>query len=202
MSFCSHFQYGLLPLLTPHSSDPRSVVMARLQWRSDDYLRFGGILLYIIFRWIVLEAANLVVADRLFLRTAGYLRFGRNWHHIIFRRIVLGSIFFRLKIFFGARFRYELMYYNLYHVSDFRKIVQFLHKIECIEFECNKFVLVLVKIDLIQFEHSNCISWNWTKTNTNLLHSNLIHSILPKIGHMIQIVVHQFVRKTSAKNNS
>jgi hypothetical protein len=24
VSFCSHFQYSLLPLLTPHSSDPRS----------------------------------------------------------------------------------------------------------------------------------------------------------------------------------
>jgi hypothetical protein len=24
VSFCSHFQYGLLPLLTPRSSDPRS----------------------------------------------------------------------------------------------------------------------------------------------------------------------------------
>ncbi len=44
---------------------------------------------YIIFRWIVLEAANLVVMDRLFLRTAGYLRFGGNWHHINFLQIVL-----------------------------------------------------------------------------------------------------------------
>jgi hypothetical protein len=49
----------------------------------------GGIWLYIIFRQIVLEAANLVVTDRLFLQTAGYLRFGRNWHHIIFLWIVL-----------------------------------------------------------------------------------------------------------------
>ncbi len=81
--------------------------------------------------------------------TAGYLRFGGNWHYIIFRRIVLGLIFFRLKNFFGARFRYKLMYYNLYHMSDLRKIVRFLCKIECIEFECNKFVLVLVQIDLI-----------------------------------------------------
>ncbi len=28
----------------------------------------------------------------------------------------------------------------------------------CIKFECNKFVLVLVQIDLIHFEHSICIS--------------------------------------------
>jgi hypothetical protein len=31
------------------------------------------------------------------------------------------------------------------------------------------------------------------------LHTNSLHSILHKIGHIIQIVVHQFVRKTSAK---
>ncbi len=176
VSFCSHFQYGLLPLLTPRSSDPRSVVMARLWWCSDNYLRFGGNWLYSIFWWIVLEAANLVVTNRLFLWTAGYLRFGGNWHHNIFRRIVLGSIFFRLKNFFGAHFRYKLMYYNMYHVSNLCKIVQFLHEVECIKFECNKFVLGLVKIDLIQFEHSNCISSTWTKTNTNSLHSNSTHS--------------------------
>ncbi len=29
---------------------------------------------------------------------------------------------------------------------------------QCIEFECNKFVLVLVEIDLIHFEHSIRIS--------------------------------------------
>ena len=60
--------------------------------------------------------------------------------------------------FFGARFRYKLMYYYFYHRSDLREIIQFLRKIECIEFECNQFVLVLVKIDLIHFEHSICIS--------------------------------------------
>ncbi len=31
-------------------------------------------------------------------------------------------------------------------------------KIECIEYECNELVLVLVQIDLIHFEHSICIS--------------------------------------------
>jgi hypothetical protein len=41
-----------------------------------------------------------------------------------------------------------------------------------------------------------------TKTNTNPLHTNSIHSILLKIGHVIQIVVHQFVHKTSAKKKS
>jgi hypothetical protein len=57
----------------------------------NSWLKFklGGNWLYIIFRRIVLEAANLVVTERLFLRTAGYLRFCGNWHHIIFLRIVL-----------------------------------------------------------------------------------------------------------------
>ncbi len=81
-----------------------------------------------------------------------------------------------------------------------------LHKIEYIKFVCNKCVLVLVQIDLIQFEFSNCIRSICIKTNTNMLHTNLIHSILRKnwtnlrkIGHVIQIVVHQFVHKTSTK---
>ncbi len=104
--------------------------------------------------------------------------------------------FLDLRIFFGARFGYKLMYYNLYHMSDSRKIVRFLRKIECIKFECNEFDLVLVQIYLIHIEHSNCISSTWTKTNTNSLHSRPIHSISHKIGHVIQIVVHQFVRKT------
>ncbi len=62
------------------------------------------------------------------------------------------------------------MYYNLYHASDLRKIVNFLREIESIEFECNAFILVLVQIDLIHFEHTNCISSTSIKTNTNPLH--------------------------------
>jgi hypothetical protein len=77
-----------------------------------------------------------------------------------------------------------------------RKIVRFLRKIECIEFVCNEFVLVLVQIDLI---HIRSIG---TKTNTNLLHTNSIHSILHKIRHLIQIVVHQFLHKTSTEKKS
>jgi hypothetical protein len=79
-----------------------------------------------------------------------------------------------------------------------------LRKIECIEFVCNEFVLVLVQIDQIQFEFSNSTRSICTKTNTNLLHTKSIHSIprknwtiSRKIGQVIQIVVHQFVRKTS-----
>ncbi len=52
----------------------------------------------------------------------------------------------------------KLMYYYFYHGSDLRKIIQFLRKIECIEFECNEFVLVLVQIDLIHFQYTICIS--------------------------------------------
>jgi hypothetical protein len=63
-----------------------------------------------------------------------------------------------LRSFFGTRFRYKLMYYYFYYRSDLRKIIGFLREIECIEFECNEFVLVLVQIDLIHFEHSICIS--------------------------------------------
>jgi hypothetical protein len=77
-----------------------------------------------------------------------------------------------------------------------------LREIECIEFVCNEFVLVLVQIDLIQFEFSNCIRSIRTKTNTNLFHRNSIHSIsrknrtiLRKIRHVIQIVVHNLYVK-------
>ncbi len=50
------------------------------------------------------------------------------------------------------------MYYNLYHASDLREIVNFFHEIESIVFECNAFVLVLVQIDLIHVEHTKSIS--------------------------------------------
>jgi hypothetical protein len=50
------------------------------------------------------------------------------------------------------------------------------------------FVLVLVQIDLIHFEDTKCISSTNFKTNTYRLHLRLIHTILCKIGHVIQIV--------------
>ncbi len=53
--------------------------------------------------------------------------------------------------------------------SDSCEIIRFLRKIECIEFECNEFVLVLVRIDLIHFEHSIRISSTSIKTNTHPL---------------------------------
>ncbi len=63
------------------------------------------------------------------------------------------------------------MYYNVYHVTDFMRNRMYLH------LECNKFVLVLVQVELIHFDCSKCIRLFSTKTNTNLLHSNSIHSI-------------------------
>jgi hypothetical protein len=69
------------------------------------------------------------------------------------------------------------MYYNLYHASDLRKIVNFFREIESIEFECNAFVLVLIQIDLIHVEHTKCISSTSIKTNRNLFHF-LINTLL------------------------
>ncbi len=69
-------------------------------------------------------------------------------------------------------------------------MVSFLCEIECIEFECDAFVLVLVQIDLIHFEHKKCISSFSIKTNTNPLHLRSIHTILCKIKHVIQNVPH------------
>ena len=44
----------------------------------------------------------------------------------------------------------------------------------------NGLVLVFIQVELIQIECSKCIRSIIAKTNTNLLHSNLIHSILRK----------------------
>jgi hypothetical protein len=54
----------------------------------------------------------------------------------------------------------------------------------------------------MEFEFSNYIRSICTKANTNLLHTKLLHSILHKIGHVIQIVVHQLVCKTRAEKKS
>jgi hypothetical protein len=68
-----------------------------------------------------------------------------------------------------------------------------LREIECSKFVWNEFVIVLVEINLMQFEHSNRIRSICTKFDTNSLHTNLLHSILPKnrtilrkIGHVIK----------------
>jgi hypothetical protein len=85
-----------------------------------------------------------------------------------------GPFCFRLKNFCWCSFYIQI------GVLQFVSCVQFLREIECIKFVRNKFVLVLVQIDLIQFESSNCIKSIYTKTNTNSIHTNLIHSILRK----------------------
>ncbi len=92
----------------------------------------------------------------------------------------------------GRNDKYDLKKkrYRCLHTSDLREIIRFLREIECIEFECNAFVLVLVQIDLIHFEHTNCIISTSFKINTNPLHLRSIHTILCKIGHVIQIVPH------------
>ena len=46
----------------------------------------------------------------------------------------------------------------LYFRETTHEIIRFLREIECIEFECNEFVLVLAIIDLIYLLHSICIS--------------------------------------------
>jgi hypothetical protein len=61
------------------------------------------------------------------------------------------------------------MYYYFYNGSDLHEIIRFLHEIECIQFECNEFVLVLVQIDLIRLELSICISSTSIEINTNPL---------------------------------
>ncbi len=139
-------------------------------------------------------------------------------HVFCIRRVNRGLIFFSLVLilhippylgikgdhFFTEDFFFALVLRTNWCTTSITHPI--LHKIECNEFVCNKFVLVLVQIDQIQFENSNCIRSISTKTNTNLLLTNLIHSIsrknqtiLHKIGHVLQIVVHQFVCKTSAE---
>ncbi len=51
------------------------------------------------------------------------------------------------------------MYYYFYHGFDLREIIRFLCEFECIEFECNEFVLVLVFSGL--FWRQLRIGGNW-----------------------------------------
>jgi hypothetical protein len=44
-----------------------------------------------------------------------------------------------------------------------------------------------------------CIISICNETNTNLLHTNLLYSISCKIGHVMQIVVNQFVLNTTTE---
>ena len=129
------------------------------------------------------------------------------------RRVYRGSIFFSLVLILhipaylginGDRFFTDFGFFSaLVLYTNWCTTIcitcPILCKIECIESVCNKLVLVLVRIGLIQFENSNCIRSICTKTNTNLLYTNLIHSISRQIRHVIQIEVHQFVHKMTVK---
>jgi hypothetical protein len=76
-----------------------------------------------------------------------------------------GPIFSDLRIFFSVLvLRTNWCTTICITCSILRKTVLFFGEIECIEFVCNKFVLVLVQIDLIQFKNLNCIRSICTKT--------------------------------------
>jgi hypothetical protein len=72
------------------------------------------------------------------------------------RRVYRGSMFFslvlilRIRTYLGTKG--DRFFSDLGFFFGARKIVQFLRKFEYIGFVCNEFVLVLVQIDLIQFE--------------------------------------------------
>ncbi len=134
------------------------------------------------------------------------------------RRVYRGSLLFSLVLILhipaylgikGDQFFMDFFWRSFYVQIDVHcSPCPILREIECIEFVCHEFVLVLVQINLIQFEFSNCIRSICTKTNTISLHTNSIHSILHKnrtisrkIRQVIQIVVHQFEHKTSTKKN-
>jgi hypothetical protein len=105
---------------------------------------------------------------------------------------IKGDHFFSDENFFGTRFTYN--WGTTICITH-----PILRKIECNKFVCNEFVLVLVPIDLIQFVFSNCIRSVCTKLiQICYIHIRYIQFCL-KIGHVIQIVVHQFVHKMTDK---
>ncbi len=71
--------------------------------------------------FLVMFSQVLSIDSTCFLRTLGLFSFSL----VLILRISRipgdkgGPIFFRLRIFFKARFTYKLVYYNLYHVSNF-----------------------------------------------------------------------------------
>ena len=104
-------------------------------------------LFHIIFRRIVLEAAQIWWEPQQKIPTQPHNCTSSDLAGTC-STIFSGGFFWDwflldLRSFFGAQFRYKLMYYYFYHRSDLREIIRFLREIECIEFECNEFVLVL-----------------------------------------------------------
>jgi hypothetical protein len=97
-----------------------------------------------------------------------------------------GDQFFQTTIFFGALVRTNWCTTICITRPILRKIARFLREIECFKFVyCKECVLVLVQIDLIQFENSNYIRSICTKTSTNSIDTNSKHTILRKIGQVI-----------------
>jgi hypothetical protein len=88
-----------------------------------------------------------------------------------------------IKFFFGARLRYKLMYYYFYHGFDLREIIQFLCEFECIEFECNKFVLVLVFGGLF---------WRQLRIGGNWLHIIFQRIVFEAAQNWQELVQHYF----------
>ncbi len=75
------------------------------------------------------------------------------------------------------------MYYYFYHGFDLCKIIQFLCKFECIEFECNEFVLVLVFGGLI---------WRQLRIGGNWLHVIFQWIVLEAAQNWRELVQHYF----------
>ncbi len=75
------------------------------------------------------------------------------------------------------------MYYYFYHGFDLRKIIRFLCEFECIEFECNKFVLVLVFGGLF---------WRQLRIGGNWLHIIFQRIVLEAAQNWRELVQHYF----------
>ncbi len=76
------------------------------------------------------------------------------------------------------------MYYYFYHGFDLHKIIQFLCKFECIEFECNRFVLVLVLGGLF---------WRQLSVGGNWLHIIFQRIVLEASQNWRELVQHYFL---------
>ncbi len=75
------------------------------------------------------------------------------------------------------------MYYYFYHGFDLRKIIRYLCEFECIEFECNKFVLVLVFGGLF---------WRQLRIGGNWLHIIFQRIVLEAAQNWWELVQHFF----------
>jgi hypothetical protein len=76
------------------------------------------------------------------------------------------------------------MYYYFYHGFDLCEINRFLCEFECIEFECNKFVLVLVFGGLF---------WKQLRIGGNWLHIIFQRIVLEVAQNWRELVQHYFL---------